>query len=135
PRRSGASACRSASPAAASAKAARSRSSARARRPTASQSAPGPLELAPGLGKCGPRRRPPSPLALDEPARGERRTRTGRLREELAQPCLGHDRVLVLAEHVLERSGPLRHALRPLPEVRLGELGRVPCALAEDSRP
>src|SRR6185503_3763583 len=74
---------------------------------------------------------PPLALPLDEPAGREGRARAA-VRQHLAQPRLGHDRILVSAEHVLENLRPLDHAPRWLADVRLGELGRVARALAED---
>ena len=42
-------------------------------------------------------------LTLDQASRGEGRARAGRVGEQAAQARLGDDRVLVGAEHVLER--------------------------------
>src|SRR4029450_5199284 len=91
-----------------------------------------------GVPEALPRLRPgraagtaPSPLTLDQPA-GDERGPTGAvdLAEKLADPLLGDHRILVLAEHVLER-----HLAGP-PPVRVPDPPRgVTRPLRPDSNP
>src|SRR5262249_35882261 len=95
----------------------------------------GTVELAPGAGQLETGLLPARTLALDQPTGRERRAGALELAEQLAEPRLRHDRVLVRAEHVLESLGPLDHAPRGLADLGLRELGRVAGALAEDAGP
>src|SRR5262245_2260565 len=83
----------------------------------------GAFETSPGGDPRVARRELTRTLPLDQPT-GRKRLVRARRRGERAQPLLGDDRVLVLAEHVLEDLRPLHDGLA------VGELRGVARALA-----
>src|ERR687887_1788031 len=92
----------------------------------------GAVEGAPRLRQVGPRVLAPFALALDETPRRKCGAGTGATLEELAEPSLGDDRVLVRAEDVLKPLRAGNDLSCRLADLGLGQLGGVARSLAED---
>jgi len=69
-------------------------------------------------------------LTLEQPARSKDRVRALRFRNERSQTFLGNDRILMVADDVLERPRSLREPTRSLAARKLGCVARSLAALA-----